>query len=93
MTVQKDIQDKFGKLKGLLEERQKALTAKVKALEEEKLVEIQNASRCAFLAGYKHRHHHSLSCPPPLQRAAGSQRKTGGPHQFHECVALRYPSL
>ena len=46
MTVQKDIQEKFGKLKSLLDERQKALTARVKSLEEEKLVEIQNASRC-----------------------------------------------
>merc|ERR1711959_859875 len=44
MTGQKEIQDKLGKLRQIIDDRQKALIAKVKALEEEKLVEIQNAS-------------------------------------------------
>merc|ERR1711934_93558 len=44
MKVQKDIQEKMGKLKGLIDQRQKVLVAKVKQMEEEKLCEIQNAS-------------------------------------------------
>jgi len=45
MTVQKEVQEKFGKLRGIIDQRQKELIAHVKAKEEEKLVEIQNASR------------------------------------------------
>jgi len=44
MRVQKDIQEKLGRLKSLIDERQKVLVTKVKRMEEEKLCEIQNAS-------------------------------------------------
>jgi len=44
MKVQKDIQEKMGLLKALIDERQKVMVTKVKQMEEEKLCEIQNAS-------------------------------------------------